>query len=130
MLAAYDGNKKLELIGHVRICLIPSKDNSVWLESGKIYALNYFLSIHCITLCSFVSVIISPSCRGKGLGKLLMQQAEKYAKLYGNCPIALRHHMCCNIFQEDERGCLSFHRGRPRILRSMFHVRDFFHDFV
>lgn len=49
------------LIGHARICLLPNRPTSCWIES----------------------VIVERSCRGLGLGKLLMASLEDAAKGFG-----------------------------------------------
>ncbi|VDL84641.1 unnamed protein product [Nippostrongylus brasiliensis] len=49
------------LIGHARICLLPNRPTSCWIES----------------------VIIEQNCRGMGLGKLLMSSLEDVAKEFG-----------------------------------------------
>ncbi|VDM52045.1 unnamed protein product [Angiostrongylus costaricensis] len=50
-----------KLIGHARLCLIPNRPNSCWIES----------------------VIVTKDCRGVGLGKLLMASLEDAAKSFG-----------------------------------------------
>ncbi|KAJ1372879.1 hypothetical protein KIN20_035171 [Parelaphostrongylus tenuis] len=50
-----------KLIGHARLCLIPNRPNSCWIES----------------------VIVAKDYRGIGLGKLLMASLEDAAKHFG-----------------------------------------------
>lgn len=75
-----------ECVGHCKLSIVSSKEDSLLIESG--------MDCHYLILITFLhmKVVVDPSWRGKGLGRLVMEEAEKCAKANGKQNIVLSTH--------------------------------------
>ena len=86
ILSSSSESDGLVVIGHLKLAAT-SEPGSIFIESGNHFLFDIIDFVSC-RLCVIRSaiVVIAGELRGKGLGKILMERSEAWAKAYSDPP--------------------------------------------